>query len=428
MLERMLKFWRSGKPTHAQRQYAQGTALYEQGQYEQAATCLSTVAAGPDDATAKMARYYQGMSLRALGMAAMVEGRYDAAEGHLRQAAALLGPQADLAGYLASLYAQTGRFRQCARQQELVPIEGDAAAANAQKLAQAQWQAGQREPAMMTLTDALLAVGPDARLHLQLGLFHAAREDFDQAVQCLSRAAESDCTSAKAHHWLGLAAAAAGNLRLAIRSLQRALQLRPTDVMLAYQLATAARVAAGAGCRIIVQLPENLVLQPTTTLAQQLATFITNEKEFVEAFLALPPSPVDPQLFGTLASIVQVALAQNENYADLQYISAAVQKRLGNLEHAVGYALAAVKINPRYVAAHLILGELFDELARPEQALGHVCGAIQFGADYADVHCFAGKLLMKTARPAEARRHFQRALELNQNYTEAANGLKRVAA
>jgi tetratricopeptide (TPR) repeat protein len=376
----------------------------------------------------QMARYYEGMSLRALGLSCLVEGQFAKAEQYLCQAAQILGPQADLASYLASLYAQTGRFRQCARQQEKAPIEGKDAAAGAQKLAQAQWQAGQREQAMMTLADAMLKVGPDARLHLQLGLFHANMEEFPQAVESLARAAEADCTSAKAHHWLGLAAMAAGNLRLAIRSLQRALQLRPTDVMLAYQLALAARTAAGAGCRIVVQLPQNLVLQPNTTLAEQLAGFVTNEKEFVEAFLSLPPSPVDKELFETLAGIVQVALAQNENYADLQYILASVQRRLGRLDQALEHASAAARINPRYVSAHLMLADLLDRLQQPEEAMEHMKAAIRCGADWPDVHCQAGQLMMRNNQPLRAREHFQRALQLNANYDQATSALQSLAA
>jgi tetratricopeptide (TPR) repeat protein len=227
---------------------------------------------------------------------------------------------------------------------------------------------------------------------------------------------------------LGLAAAADGNLRLAIRSLQRALQLRPTDVTLAHQLAMAARTAAGEGYRVVVQLPENLATQPSSTLAEQLAKFVTNEKEFVEAFLSLPPSAVDRELFETLASIVQTALAQNENYADLRYIAAAVQQRLGQLRTATEHANAAIWINPGYVKARVLLADLLCAQGQRAQAAAQLQAAIRYGADWPDIHYRAGQLLFANNQPAQARVHFKRALELNADFKPAAAAMAAWAA
>jgi tetratricopeptide (TPR) repeat protein len=427
MLERIVNFCRPKDRSAAREHYARGTALYEQGQYEDAAACLNQVRGGAD-VVSRMARYYEGMSHRALGISDLAEGRFARAEGHLRTASELLGEAGDLTSYLASLYAQTGRFGQCASELEKAPPPAENAAGAARKLAQAQWHAGRREQAMLTLTEAMRTVGPEACLHLQLGLFHAAREDYAQAIESLTRASQADCTSAKTPQWLGLAAVAGGNLRLAIRSLQRALQLRPTDVMLAYQLATVARTAAGEGFRVVVQLPENLTTQPSSTLAEQLAKFITNEKEFVEAFLSLPVSEVDHELFGTLASIVQTALAQNENYADLRYIAAAVRQRLGQLDLATEHAQAAVRINPRYVNARVLLADLLCAQGRRTEAIGQLQAAIRFGADWPDIHCRAGQLMFANNLPEQAREHFQRALQLNASYRPAATALAAWAA
>jgi tetratricopeptide (TPR) repeat protein len=427
MLERIFNFCRPKDRSVAREQYARGTALYEQGQYEEAADCLSQVRGGAD-AVSRMARYYEGMSHRALGISDLSEGRFTRAEEHLRAASELLGEAADLTSYLASLYAQTGRFGQCATQLEKAPPQAENAAGAARKLAQAQWQAGRREQAMLTLTEAMRTVGPEAGLHMQLGLFQAAREDYAQAIESLTRASQSDCTSAKTHQWLGLAAIAGGNLRLAIRSLQRALQLRPTDVMLAYQLATAARIAAGEGYRVIVQLPETLTTQPSTTLAEQLAKFVTHEKEFVEAFLSLPPSDVDPELFGTLGSIMQAALAQNENYADMRYVAAAVQQRLGHLDLATEHAQAAIRINPGYVNARVLLADLLGAQGRRAEAMEHLQAAIRCGADWPDIHYRTGQLMFANNQPGQAREHFERALQLNASYALAANALKAWAA
>ena len=411
MLRKLRNFCRQKPAADKREHYTRGLAAYQQGQYAEAIESLRQLA-GAGESMAQLGRYYEGMSHRALGIAALAAGDFAGAEGHLRAAAEQLGTSSELSSYLASLYAQTRRFALCADEMEKRPAQGDDRAADARKLAQAQWQAGRRQQAMLTLTEALRTVGPDAQIHFQLGLFHAANEEFVQAVECLSAAAQADCTSARTHHYLGLAAAAGGNLHLAIRSLQRALQLRPTDVMLAYQLAMAARTGEAEGYRVVVQLPENLVAQPSATLAQQLAGFVTHEKEFVEAFLSLPPSEVDGELFGTLAAIVQTAIVQNEDYADLRYLAAAVHRRLGQLDVAAAHARTALRINPKYIRAHLLLAEMLAAQERRGEALEHLLAAIDYGADWPDVHCRAGEILRGQNQVFQARRHFQRALEL----------------
>ena len=235
--------------------YAAGIALYRCGRHQQALARFSCLE-GREDLIGNLARFYAGLSHRALGIEAMRRGEFAPAEQHLRAAARILGPEADLTSYLAAIYANTGRYRACATEMERAADHKEAPAQTWRKLAQAQWRAGRRAEAYMTLNAALRRFDGSAELNMQLALFYAAEERFEDAHQCFRAAVDADCTNPDAHCYLGLSAAAQGAVLTAAQSLQRAFELRPQDLMLALQLALAAKAAAENGCPLVLRLPE----------------------------------------------------------------------------------------------------------------------------------------------------------------------------
>jgi tetratricopeptide (TPR) repeat protein len=308
-------------------------------------------------------------------------------------------------------------------------LQGDDAVANWRKLALAQWRAGDRTQAYLTLTKAMRKLGPEAQLHLQKGLFHAAEEDFELARQSLARAAEADCTCAEAHYCLGLVASAGGDTRLAVRSLQRAFHLRPADVGIAYQVALAARAAAGNGYHVVVHLPDACGSNNAdTSQVRQLARYVAGESDFVESFLALPVSQVDPELFEVLLGVIQMALAEHPRYADLQFNCARALGRLNRRSEALEFARRAIEINPRYVKALMYLGQLSAEDGNTAEAIQYMQKAIACGADWPDVHCMTAGLMRQANQVASARAHLERALQLNAGYVRAAKELALLAA
>jgi len=295
------------------------------------------------------------------------------------------------------------------------------------KLAQAQWRAGRRAEAYMTLNAALRRFDGSAELNMQLALFYAAEERFEDAHQCFRAAVDADCTNPDAHCYLGLSAAAQGAVLTAAQSLQRAFELRPQDLMLALQLALAAKAAAENGCPLVLRLPEPAPT-PAASQARQLANYVTAESDFLEAFLALPRSRADGELFGMLAGVIQMALAEHSDYADLQYYCACVFRRLGRLDRAFHRVGRALEINPRYVQALLLLAQLHAEGGDLGQAVESVRRAIQCGADWPDIHCLAGEWMIRCNRPREAQAHLRRALQLKAEYPRAAEALASLAA
>lgn len=406
--------------------YSQGTLLYRHGLYAEAIEFL-TESSRQGDLVGQMSRYYQGMCHRALGIQALQDRLYQQGEEHFRQAMKLLGSQADLTSYLTSLYAQNGRYSACAAELDKA-AQKNGSAAQWRKLAQSQWQAGQREHAYMTIAQAMRQCGGDAQLHLQQGMFCAAQEHFALAKASLARAAEADSTCVEAHWQLGLVAAKLNDLRLAVRSLQRAFCLRPGDVLLGYQLAAAARSAAGEGYHIVVQLPDVGNAVPAASQVQQLARFIVSESDFVEAFATLPPSEADEELFEVLLGVIQMALSEHPRYADLQFNAARVLDRLGRTNEAIEHSHMALEINPRYVKALVQMGKLLSRQGPAEEAAAYLHRAIAAGGDWPDVHCLSAQLMQRTNQLGAAREHLRRALQINSNYRPAAEALASLAA
>ena len=397
--------------------YTEGMSLYRRGRYEEAVRLLAHVI-GREDLVGRLARFYRGMSHRAIGIGAMRAGRFDIAERHLRSAAAALGRDADLTAYLSGIYAHTHRYEACAAEMERARTADCDGAAACRKLAQAQWRAGRREQAHITLADGLRRHGDHPALNMQLGLFYAADERFAEARSCLESVVQADCGNPDAHYYLALAAAAEGDVRTSAHALQRAFDLRPGDLLLALQLALTAKACAERGSPLVLRLPEPAP-PPAASEMRHLANYVTAENDFIEAFLSLPKSAADGELFGMLAAVTDVALAQHPDYADLHYYRARIHKRLGDVERAEREAHKAVRINGRYVQALLLLADIEARTDRHKEALEHVVRAIECGADWPDVHSLAGEWLIRCGRPREARWHLRRALHLKTTYPRA---------
>jgi tetratricopeptide (TPR) repeat protein len=402
-----------------------GVMLYRRGQFAAAARALGPLAGG-SDALASMARFYSGMSSRAVGLEALAAGDFAQAEASLRAAAAQLGSQAKVGSHLARIYARTGRLQDCLRRLERIwQRRPDAGAAR--RLAQAQWQAGQRHAAMLTLSEGIRRMGAEPSLRLQMGLFLCAEDRHGQAIEHFRACAHARGDDADAHYYLGMAYAASGDPVKAARSLQRALELSPWNTVWAWQLALAARAAQQAGVQVIINLPQPAAPSAVGSHATGLVEYVAREPDVLSAMLDLPPHEDDAEVLGELLGVVQAALARRPRWADLHLYCCRLLGRLGHAQEALESAQAALSINPRYVAAHLAAGGLLAELGQKAQALAHLQRAIALGADWPDVHCLAGEMAAASS-PQRARRHLQRALELKHGYTRAADALRAIAA
>lgn len=414
--------------------FIEGMRAYRRGDYSAAIETLVSLA-DRSDLFGKLARYYCAMGYRAMGLECLEAGEFSAAAGHLRQAVALIGNKAELAEYLLRVYAKTAQYDRYTDSAEVLSkLNRDDVAARV-RLAQAQWHTGRRPLAIITLLIALRELGDKAELHLSLGLFYAAKEEFSPAAEHLRRAVECDCTSVAAHRSLGLVESARGKFTLAVRAFQRACALSPQDLMLTYQLCLAADAAAKTNHHIRLSLPE--FNQPKTDPnvsaehvrpIRHLAEYAAAEPDFIETFLALPPSDADKDLFGVILSVLQTALTYHADYADLHYYAGVASARLGMFEQARRYTAAAVDINPRYAKALIHLGEMDARLGDVTQAIANLQRAALAGADFPDIHSRLGDLMKQRGMSAQARRHYERALELKPHYQRACDAIASLAA
>lgn len=408
--------------------YTRGLLLRGRGCFAQAANELQELI-HQDDTIGLLSRYHYALAHRSLSGEALAAGDFPSAQRHLRSAMSAVGADAELGGFLAGLYARAHKPAECLRETEKASTEN--AGANSpdshRKLAQAQWQAGRRQEAQLTLSQAFRRFGPVGVLHLQQGLFLAAEDKFAEARESLARAAEALCDNPDAYRYLALSAAAMGDAPAAARSFQRALDLRPDDLMLAYQLSLAARAAATAGVKIVVRLPAPS-LAPADGSLHELAKRIADEPDLIEALCSLPDSDLDDDLFSLLAGAVELALEAHPRHADLYLAASRVYARLGQQDAAEGRAAMALEINPAYLRARVHLAKLCVSAGRHDVAAVHYERAVSDGADWPDVHLRAAESLNSCGRRADARLHLQRALELNASYKPAVEALEALAA
>jgi len=406
--------------------FAEGMRAYRRGDYPAALRSLDPLTAQPDLA-GRLARHYAAMSHRAMGLECMAGGRFSQAAGHFRRAVALVGNRADLVEHLLAAYAGTGQYDRCASAADVLSAARPEETHPRVQLAHAQWRSGKRPLAFMTLTEALRRLGDHADLHRNLGLLYAAEEKLDLARRHLRRAAECDCTCPRTQHALGLVESARGDFPAAARALQRAWALSPKDLVIAYQLSLAADAAARSGQPVAVALPE-AEAPAAPSQVRRLAEYAVREPRFIDAFLALPVSEADEELFGVLLSVLRTAIGEHEDYADLRYYAGVALQRLGQAEEAGRELRHAIRINPEYVNALLKLAEVTASAGDAKVAVGYLQRAIRAGAEYPDVHVRLGDLLRRCGRTAPAREHYRRALKLNGRYRAAADRLAALAA
>ena len=404
--------------------YQRGMDLLRRRCFEQAARELASLWRR-SDLVGRLSRYYSAVAHKEAGLEALNQGRNTAAEQHLRKAMSLAGGSGELVDYLCGLYARTGMAGDCVQTTEQALREDSTDVQRWCQHAQAQWQAGQRTRAYMTLSQGLREVGNHARLHLQTGLFHAAEGRFELARTSLEQAVSLDQADAKGHYYLGLTLAALRQAPAALGALQRACELAPGDLAALHQLALTARLS---GVGVVLRPVDGSHCRENISQARQLARYVTREGDFADAFLHLPASDVDAELFGLLEQVLRIALAEHEDYADLHCHLSRVLARLGRTHEAIPHARRALAINPNYRLVQLHLGRLLLEAGQHAAGLEHLRRVLELGGEWPDVHTLVASALAREGNLTEARTHLGRALELKPHYEPAALALARLAA
>ncbi len=212
--------------------------------------------------------------------------------------------------------------------------------------------------------NALRLLGPDPRLHYQLGQLHLSRGLPDQAVVALRRAIELDANIAMAWVTLGRALGKAGQGEEAAAALDRALDLQPSAM--AHFLRGRAATDAEQPALAITHFQAALRLQPDASA--------------IQLPLALAYRSLGDQTAAEAAAAQrgdQVVVVDDPWMLEIQSLashsSSAIAKGTTSLRRGDGRAAAelfreALRDDPQSVAAQVNLGAALLQLGQLEEA------------------------------------------------------------
>lgn len=403
--------------------YQQGIAAFETGRYPEAIEKLSDIAE-QDTLPGTLARFYLGQAHMKQGIAELNAKEFASAARHFAEARRINPDSAGLSKYIIACHVGQGRFDMAAGEIERTPKDNGRDLSIPIRLAHAFLRDGQQDRAIETLTDAIDLAPRRADLRFQLGLIRASAGDYETATACLDAAARLSPFDAAIQLHLGLTYGARRMHVEATRHLRSAQRLKPHDAYIAQLLAMAMQESPTADS---IEIGYSAAAEDQSALAS-LGEVITSDPDFVEAFLNLPASEVDEQVFSMLAATMERALEHHSEYADLHYHCSRIYARLGRTQEAIAFADKAVRINPRYVQALIQLGRLYSATNEDGPAMDRLHAAIDAGGDYPDVHYLLGELHRRSGRKEEARAAYRRALALNGDYTSARKALETVVA
>ena len=402
--------------------YQSGMAAYHAARYDAAIVDLTPVAAEGGATAAMLSRFYLGRAHYRLAVSHYRRRRYREAAEHFKQSARWNPDGGDFAHYLAGCYAGTEQYEQAVKEYELL-LDGRPEDTDLRiRLALAKWKQGGTLDALSVIHEGLRRQPDAAELHYQRGAMLAADDDWPGAEKAFEQAVVYEPSHALALERLAQCCSVTHRYERGLHYLEKAHHLDPANPRLGWQLSLLAGTRAGSDPEVRWAGDAKPAACDERAL-DSLGDALVAEPEFVEAFLELPDSAVDTEVFSTLAAILERALAKHPTYADLHYHCGQVYKRLGQDRDAIAHAERAVRVNPCYINALVLLAELYGRTDRPKAAMERLEQAIAAGGDYPDVHYLMGKLYQTGGEMERARRAYQRALALNETYAEAREAL-----
>lgn len=414
---------------HRQESYRLGMAAFNAGQYDRAIEQLTPLASdGTDRQQQLLCRYYLGQAHYRQGVRRFEEQRFTEATRHFQAAASFNASGGGFARFLIACHVGTRRFDLAARELETMLRQEPTSVDLRIKLALTLHKQGRRMDAITTLREGLCQQTNQAELHYQLGVMLAADDDLSEAERCFEKAILFDESHAGAHERLAQICAVTGRYDRLGMYLQKAHELDPFNARVAFQMSllNQTSLATGQSPDFSLNVPED-VPELDQHAIERLGRIIIQEPDFVEAFLSLPESDIDAEVFSTLAATLELTLESHPEFADLHYHCGAVYRRLGRRLDAIEHTERAVEINPQYVTALVQLAELYAQTDQWAMGVERLEQAIAAGGDYPDVHLLLGKLYQTGGRIDHARKAFQRALALNRDYAEARESLNALA-
>jgi tetratricopeptide (TPR) repeat protein len=413
-------------PADAAALYREGLAAFEAGDFERAISQLSQIDDGCS-VSSTLAKFYLGQAHLKFGIAMMNNGKHAVAIHHFNTARRLNPDAAGLSKYLATCYVAQRKFDMAVDEFDRSPDSDVDGATQSIRLAHALVRNGEHQKAIETLVRAIDERPHRVDVRRHLGMLYASTEQYLDAVCVLQEAVELAPLDAELRRSFGMALAASEDHSEAVEHLAIAMKLRPNDAYLGMLLAMAMDAAKTTCVKLRVDPATDMLAPIDECSMDALSELIVSEPDFVEAFLALPQTGLDDDIFSLMAGVLERALMTNPEFADLHYHCARVYQRLGRTGEAIDEARRAVEINPRYVQALIQLGRLYSSQDDTLEARDRLGQAILFGGDYPDVHYLIGELYRRDGDHRSAADSYRRALKLNDQYGLAREALASVS-
>ncbi len=115
--------------------------------------------------------------------------------------------------------------------------------------------------------------------------------------------------------------------------------------------------------------------------------------------------------------LCQVILRADRRNFDALQLGAIAHSQLGNLQDAIRYYHAAIKIDANYPDLYNNLGNTLKDLGRHQEALTNFSHALKLRPDHATAHLNTGAVLVKLRRYEDALESLKRASELTSGQT-----------
>lgn len=384
--------------------------------------------AEPPDLVNAVRRYFEARQHVRRGICHLNAGTFSEAAREFIEASKANPRGQSLASYLAPALHGDGRPPDAPAEptyrSERRPAKVDARIRHAWSL----WMSGRSQDAIAHLRDGLKENPEAAELHFQLATLLGASDETEEAELRFTQAVTLCPDHADALVGLAMCEAARQSPRDALKHLQRAQRLRSGDARINLLLTMAVQAAREQGqpMATLAAMPGPDVADPE--VVEELSRVVEAEPDFVDAFLSLPASDVDDEVFGLLAATLKRALRRQPELADLHYHCGRVLARLGQRREAIDLTERAVALDPKFVKALIHLARLYTQTDRLADAMTRLEEAIRLGAEYADTYYLLGNLYRDTNQMDRARWAYGKALGINEEYEAARRALADLAA
>jgi len=285
---------------------------------------------------------------------------------------------------------------------------------------------GRELEAMGHLREGLRQVGRSGALAQCLGLFHAAREDYEQAERWLTEAIGWEPRVGRHHYYLGMTYAAQHRFDQAVQSFGEAARLEGEQGEMASSWRLARQCAEsdrGVHTADLINEWSSSVSGEAQGERASLSGLIGEEPDYVEAFVRGPGATPDRGELERVLAAVDEALSHRGATSGLCYERALLLERLGRIGQSVRWARRALSLDGSEKRAWVLLGKLYRQAGRTRKSAGALCEALRSGARYADVYLHLGEAYEAMGATAKARRHYERALSVNGRYKAARQAL-----